>query len=175
MGRQRELRNMKSILGFPEYSITKNGEIWSKYKNKWLKPIVHHSGYLHVHLYHNKKRRRYLVHHAVLNAFVGKCPKGMECRHLDGNKQNNRLSNLKWGTKSENVQDTIRHGTHKPCSLKGEKHPNAKLTECDVRSIVTLYEVGLYSQRVIADWYKISQMTVSDIITRKKWKHLWKN
>ena len=57
--------------------------------------------------------------------------------------------------------------------LKGEDHPNAKLTEQDVRNIVTLYNVGLYSQREIASQYGIAQMTVSDIITRKKWKHIW--
>lgn len=50
------------------------------------------------------------VHRAVLTAFVGPCPPGMECRHLDGNAANNHLSNLVWGTPAENRQDIIRHG-----------------------------------------------------------------
>lgn len=54
------------------------------------------------------------VHRLVLFAFVGPCPEGMECRHLDGNRTNNRLSNLKWGTPEENTQDKIEHGTLTP-------------------------------------------------------------
>lgn len=52
------------------------------------------------------------VHRLVLEAFVGPCPEGMECCHNDGNPANNRLENLRWGTRSENVQDMLMHGTH---------------------------------------------------------------
>lgn len=48
----------------------------------------------------------------VLRAFVGEPPAGHECRHLDGDRQNNALDNLAWGTRAENVADTIRHGRH---------------------------------------------------------------
>lgn len=51
------------------------------------------------------------VYHLVLEAFVGPRPLGTECRHLDGNSQNDRLDNLCWGTKIENTEDKIRHGT----------------------------------------------------------------
>jgi hypothetical protein len=49
---------------------------------------------------------------AVLEAFVGPRPPGLECRHLDGNPANSVLANLAWGTHSENMQDRVRHGTH---------------------------------------------------------------
>ena len=173
MGRQEAIRAMKIIPGFSNYCVTKEGNIYSRQNKKWLKKIIDTGGYLHVNLYNNKERFRYPIHHAVLNTFIGKCPKDMECRHLDGDKLNNELSNLCWGTHSENVQDTIRHGTHRPCSLKGEKHPNVILTEQDVRMIVYLYKTGLFIQKEIASWYNIGQMTVSDIITGKKWKHIW--
>jgi hypothetical protein len=45
-------------------------------------------------------------------AFVGPYPEGMEIRHLDGNPENNALENLKYGTRSQNIQDQIRHGVH---------------------------------------------------------------
>jgi hypothetical protein len=51
------------------------------------------------------------VHRAVLDAFVGPCPDGMECRHLDGNAANNKLDNLAWGTPAENRRDIALHGT----------------------------------------------------------------
>lgn len=51
------------------------------------------------------------VHRLVLGAFVGPCPEGEEVRHLDGNQRNPKLTNLAYGTSSENRLDTIRHGT----------------------------------------------------------------
>lgn len=55
---------------------------------------------------------RHYVHTLVLEAFTGPAPAGMECRHMDGNPTNNDRSNLKWGTRYENIHDQIRHGTH---------------------------------------------------------------
>lgn len=50
------------------------------------------------------------VHRLVLMAFVGPCPDGMEACHNNGEPTDNRLSNLRYGTKSENRRDTISHG-----------------------------------------------------------------
>ena len=49
------------------------------------------------------------IHRLVLEAFVGSCPFNMMTRHLDGNRGNNNLSNLKYGTNSENQLDRFRH------------------------------------------------------------------
>lgn len=50
------------------------------------------------------------VHSMVLEAFIGLCPDGQECRHLDGNQKNNWLENLSWGSAKENADDRSRHG-----------------------------------------------------------------
>jgi DNA-binding NarL/FixJ family response regulator len=49
------------------------------------------------------------VHIAVLLAFVGPRPPGLEARHRDGDDANNKLSNLEWATKSRNTQDRKWH------------------------------------------------------------------
>ena len=77
-----------------------------KIKGKVLKPQRHSTNYLVVFI--NKRTKR--IHRLVLEAFVASCPPGQECRHLDGNRQNNKLNNLKWGTRSENAQDHLKHG-----------------------------------------------------------------
>ena len=51
------------------------------------------------------------VHKLVLLTFVGVAPDKHECRHLNGDPADNRLENLCWGTRSENIKDAVRHGT----------------------------------------------------------------
>ncbi len=57
-------------------------------------------------------RQKRRVARLVLMAFVGPCPKGMEALHGNGVRVDSRLTNLRWGTRSENQWDQIRHGTH---------------------------------------------------------------
>lgn len=52
------------------------------------------------------------VHQLVLEVFVGPRPDGYHGCHNDGDNANNRLTNLRWDTASENNFDLVRHGTH---------------------------------------------------------------
>jgi hypothetical protein len=69
-------------------------------------------GHLTVTLYKGESRRTRHVHQLVLETFIGSCPPTMEVRHLDGDPKNNYLGNLVCGTRAENQQDAVRHGTH---------------------------------------------------------------
>ncbi|MDX3713446.1 HNH endonuclease signature motif containing protein [Streptomyces europaeiscabiei] len=60
------------------------------------------------------------MHQIVAAAFLGPRPDGHDVRHLDGNPLNSALSNLSYGTRSENELDKARHGTN----------PNARKTHC---------------------------------------------
>ena len=51
------------------------------------------------------------VHKLVCEAFHGPRPEGHEVLHGDGDRQNCRAANLRWGTRSENIADAQRHGT----------------------------------------------------------------
>ncbi len=80
-------------------------------------------------------RMRY-VHQLVLEAFVGPCPSGLECRHLDGNPDNNQLENLRWGTRLENMADKKLHGTERPPAPRyGLDNFTAKFSDDDIRCI----------------------------------------
>ena len=81
-------------------------------RSKMKRLSVDANGYRYVDLYWMDQRLRKYVHTAVLEAFVGPAPGGTECCHGDGNPANNALANLRWGTKSENRFDSVRHGTH---------------------------------------------------------------
>ena len=77
-------------------------------KGRMLRPGRMSSGHVSVALGRNNSR---CVHELVLLAFVGPPPEGHECRHLNGNPADNRLENLRWGTRSENIRDAVSHGT----------------------------------------------------------------
>lgn len=171
----------KTIPGFPDYAITKGGQVWSKprkgsgcfEKGKWLKSGKTKNGYFIVCLCKNKKTYSKYVHRLVLKTYLKKRTGNVECCHNDGNKQNNDLSNLRWGTHSENIMDAVKHGTCSGLKAKGECHGKAKLTEDNVRIIIYMYRTGLFLQKEIADIYNISNQSVSGIITKTTWRHLW--
>lgn len=67
-------------------------------------------GHLGVKLRRNGVARSFYVHRLVLEAFVGPCPAGMEACHWNDIPSDNRLSNLRWGTASDNRFDRVRNG-----------------------------------------------------------------
>lgn len=110
----------------------------------------------------NRQRR---VHSLVMLAFHGNAPLGMEVRHRDGNKQNNVLSNLIYGTRSDNESDKIEHGR----SNRGHQRSGAaKLTEGQV-SYVRHSALRNYE---LAKVFGVSRVTISNIRRRVNWKWL---
>ena len=107
------------------------------------------------------------VHRMVLLAFRGKPPFGMQARHLNGNRADNRLCNLEWGTRSTNENDKIEHGR----SNRGEKNGQAKLTAADIVAIRAINGPrGIISR--LAEHYDVSHATISVIRTNKRWRHV---
>lgn len=68
--------------------------------------------YLYVTLWRGKKAHHRRVHALVLEAFVGARPPGLCGLHADDDPDNNDLSNLRWGTRSDNALDMVRNGSH---------------------------------------------------------------
>lgn len=167
---------MKEIPGYPGQYATEDGRIYSARNGSLIEKTqrLDTKGYLRVNLRDDSfpvKDKAINVHTAVLLTFVGPRPKGMECRHLNGNCLDNRLENLCWGTHQENIQDQIRHGTA-ACLRKGDEHIRSKLHSTDVYAIVELHRRG-YLQKDIADAFFITQRHVRDIVNKKTWCHLW--
>ncbi|MCP4994032.1 MAG: HNH endonuclease, partial [Gammaproteobacteria bacterium] len=99
---------------------------------KTLAPGLDRGGYKIVGLRLAGKKITFKVHYLVCVTFNGVRPTGAECvRHLDGNKLNNRNSNLRWGTSKENAQDTILHGRQ----VCGFDHPNVSILKTEARAI----------------------------------------
>lgn len=119
-------------------------------KRTLLRPVVGTHGYPQVRWWRSGVRYTSTVHRLVLLAFVGPRPPKMEARHLDGDRSNCAVGNLTWGTKVENRQDAVRHGTR------------AGLTKEQAAEVKALLLEG-YSNRAIAELYGISNVSVHAI------------
>lgn len=98
------------------YQVSDQGEVMSlprpRAQLRVLRAAPVGNGYLAVNLHRNGSRKQRKVHQLVLEAFRGPRPSGLVARHLNGNKLDNRLENLEWGTWSENNgADKHLHGT----------------------------------------------------------------
>jgi hypothetical protein len=120
-------------------------------------------GYRSVGLWKGNVGERLLVHRLVLEAFVGPCPVGQECRHGDGDRQNPALTNLSWGTPKQNGEDRVAHGKQ----ARGEDHGSSKLTIEKVREIRAL--LGTLTQTEIAKRYGVGPSVISRINSGNAW------
>jgi hypothetical protein len=93
----------------PVVVIRTNGRPYTR-TGRILQPTAHKSGHLRVTLKRVGQMEIIEVHRLVLAAFVGPKPDGMESLHWDDVPSNNRLSNLRYGTRSENKLDLVRNG-----------------------------------------------------------------
>ena len=150
------------IHGLDGYGASRDGRIWSLRRNGWreMSGSSQSKGYRRVHC----GGVDFLVHRLVLAAFHGPCPEGMQARHLNGDKLDNRAENLAWGTPSENAADKIRHGT---CQV-GESHPQARLTITEIDAI----RDDPRPHKVIAAEYGVERSNISKIKARQSWAHV---
>lgn len=103
-------------------------------------------------------RKQYRVHRLVLEAFVGPCPEGCNVDHIDGNRANNRLENLRYLDISENSAQGEQYG---------ENNPKTKLTWELVREIRATPHI---KQQDWADRLGVSQHAIHCIRKHKTWK-----
>lgn len=134
-----------------------------------LKPIRNKSsGYLTVCLKRNGVSKWCYIHHLVCQAFHGPKPSPKaQCRHGDGDKNNNTEGNLCWGTRSENEQDKARHGT----SNAGSRHGMSKLTEAQAQDIKSRLSKG-EKQAHLARQFGVTKSCIWSIAAGKSWSHV---
>lgn len=134
-------------------------------KAKFLTPNGHRSQrYLSITLSKESRVKRLSVHRVVLEAFIGPCPDGMEALHGDGGPYDNRLQNLRWGTRTENCNDKWAQGS----MPHGELHHKTTLNKCQVLAI----RQDKRPLSEISKEYKISKSCISAIKNKRTWAWL---
>jgi HNH endonuclease len=159
----------KSISGYADYSIREDGAVFShkKGKRRRLAAIKGKNGYLHVSLWMDNKGKLIYIHHLLLSTFVSPRPDGCECLHANGDRTDNCLDNLRWGTRKENVGDMIGHGT----ATTGAKNKMASLSANDVRKIRSMRERGIKGTD-LAKQFGVHRGTIYRVNTRETYKDI---
>lgn len=106
----------KQIKEYPNYEVSTLGRI--KNKEKILKAYKTNNGYLHIFLSNKGKQKQFLVHRLVANTFLENPNKLKEVNHIDGNKQNNKVENLEWCTRKQNVHHFFNSNARKSTKQK---------------------------------------------------------
>lgn len=165
----------KAVPGYSEYEVSSLGRVrsWLKRGNHKQKrsdsPTISPLGRRGRDKrlsFTTRDGRQWYVAVLILTTFVSECPKGMEACHNDGNKDNNRLDNLRWDTHISNEKDKTLHGT----SAHGERNGMFKLKETDVITIRDLYDKGK-SASEIAKLYGVRHSAIVRIVTGQRWSN----
>lgn len=128
----------------------------------------HKLGYMMLNLKLEFKKTHY-VHRLVAMVFIPNPDSLEEVNHIDGDKTNNQVENLEWCTHFGNMQHAWNNGLLKINHPgNGTDHVNSILTEDQVLDIRSSDK----PQIKLAEEFGVSQKTISQIKTRKAWKHI---
>lgn len=165
------MKQAAKIPGYPGYYATASGRVWRAHKGRLYMVPTHAAvdGYRALKLKHETAGfRSMFLHSLVALAFHGPRPRGLQVRHLDGNRLNNTADNLAYGSPLQNARDALRHGT----LARGQAVPQSKLTDLDVRWMRAYAQAGVRVYQ-IARAFRVSWQSAWRVVTRQTWTHVY--
>lgn len=151
------------------YSINKKGEIKNNITKKILSPSINKdSGYYQIDLWKNNKSKKYTLHRLIASNFIPNLEGKPTIDHIDGNRLNNDISNLRWATYSEQNSRFNTFGVRsekiKVININGEElifnriKDVAKYFNCNISNISQMLKKGTFGKRGKTRNYKFIYM-----------------
>lgn len=167
------------VTDFPQYRVSDSGiveTLWTNRRKGFSRTawslghdweVIVSTGYRQrVALWDGQVKRLVRVYVLVLETFVGPCPQGYVARHLNDIADDNRLSNLVWGTQAENVHDAGVNRRRDLSLSSGDQHTSSSLRNEEVLCIREKYAAGA-SRKDLAEEFRVPLYTIRDVVTRK--------
>lgn len=152
-----------------DYEINEEGIVRRISSKRVKKPYLRKDGYVGIQLYKSKTEvLNFQLHRLIAIAFIPNPNNLPFINHMDSDRQNNKISNLEWCTKQENVIHGYISGF---ASNRGSKNGFSKLSEQQVLEIRKKKTEGLTHQQ-LANMYNVSYGCITGIIQRTNWKHI---
>ena len=150
--------NWRGVVGYEDYyKVSDTGEIWSvRSQRKLATPVNKKRGYMEWTPKIAGKSRTMSVHITVAQAFLGPS-NGRQVRHLNGNKLDNRLANLAYGTPLENQADR-----------KSEDYQGPRLLSIDQESEIRKLSSQGVRTTVLADQFGVSRSVIERILDKNQ-------
>lgn len=146
------------------------GKCHRTWEEHYLKYAPDKCGYIRLALAKDGINKTFKVHRLVADAFIDNPDNKEEVNHIDGDRQNNRVENLEWCTRSENIIHAYKNGLIK---LKtGENNPSSKLTWEEVNYIRKVYipRHKEYGTIPLSKRFNVHKKTISRIVRNEVWK-----
>lgn len=117
---------MKDVQGFEDlYSVSEDGRVFSKIKNRFLSNVSRCGLYVSIKMCRNGKQYPTRIHRIVAEAFISNPHGYKDVNHKNGIKTDNRVENLEWTSRSENIKHSYRILKRK--KSQGNTHPKSKM------------------------------------------------
>ena len=164
---------MKDVIGYEElFSITEDGQIWSKRSSRFLKLNILNGYLAHVTKIGGREGKNVVLkaHRLVAKAYVSNPENKPYVNHKDGDKLNNHVDNLEWCTAKENTQHAYATGLAKAAS--GTEHSSSKLSEEAILFIRNNYKPydKEFGARGLGRRFGVSHSVISNVINNKTLK-----
>lgn len=158
------------------YFCNENGEVFSKNsphgmcsRIRKLKPYMGNSGYPLIRIGTGSRQYTFQVHRFIYLYFHRYLDPTKTINHIDGNKRNNKLSNLEEITLKENAKHAHKNGLVNVA--KGERSAASKFKEADILKIREDHAAGAKA-KILAIKYDTHIDNIYAIVNRETWKHI---
>lgn len=143
-----------------KYAVSSEGMIWSSKRDVYLTPCTDAFGYSVTKLGGSSKLVK--IHRVVAEVFLPNPENKPQVNHKDGDKSNNKVSNLEWVTEKENVVHAFATGLKSKCV--GESNHNSKISKEEVIKIREAALGGVVCAKTLAGEYGVNRSTIRRIL-----------
>jgi hypothetical protein len=159
------------IQDYPNYKVSTLGRVQNIITGKFLKPQQNRGGYNYFCIINESGKKHRDIHRLLSLAFIPNINNKKCVDHIDGDKTNNNITNLRWATHTENNRNSMKR-SHNKSGIKGVSwNKQCKKWEACIRINNKTNHLGMYAniedankayenkaKEVFGDFYKANNM-----------------